>query len=76
MYLSDLSPKSNTWSAIPAALLCVIVNLSGGGRAEAPKGTKSCRTQGDFCSFVYPPICCDLMPERADLKPLEVYIEA
>ena len=43
------SPKGNMWSAIPIALLCMIgVRRS---RAAAPKGTKSCRTQGDFCSF-------------------------
>ena len=35
------SPKGNMWSAIPVALLCMIVN-----RSER-KGTKSCTTQGD-----------------------------
>ena len=42
------SPKGNMWSAIPVALLYLIVNLSEGSRAAVPKGTKSCRTQGDF----------------------------
>ena len=51
---SNQSPKGNMWSAIPFALLCMIVNLSEGSRAAAPKGTKSCRTQGDFRSFVLP----------------------
>ena len=40
------SPKGNMWSAIPIALLCMVVNPNGGSRAAAPKGTKSCRTQG------------------------------
>ena len=44
------SPKGNIWSTIPVALLWVIVNWSEGSRAAAPKGTKSCRTQGDFRS--------------------------
>ena len=36
-------------SAIPVALLCQIVYIRmSGSRAAAPKGTKSCRTQGDF----------------------------
>ena len=34
------------WSAIPVALLCMVVNQNGGSSAAAPKGTKSCRTQG------------------------------
>ena len=37
--------------------------------AAAPKGTKSCRTQGDFRLFVHPPFIYDLRLERADLKP-------
>ena len=38
------SPKGNMWSAIPIALLCMIVNRSvgkQGAQAAAPKGTKS-----------------------------------
>ena len=41
-------PKGNRWSAIPVALLCMIVNQNGGSRAATPKGTKFCRTQEDF----------------------------
>ena len=43
--------KGNMWSTIPVALLCMIVNWSEGKRAALQKETKSCRTQGDFCSF-------------------------
>merc|ERR1712074_280124 len=48
------------------------------GRAAAPKGTKSCRTQGTFvCSFVCPSVRpsvlesarADFRPERADSRP-------
>ena len=38
------------WSAIPVALLCLVEIGMRGSRATAQKGTKSCRTQGDFCS--------------------------
>ena len=31
--------------------------------AAAPKGTMSCRTQGDFRSFVRPSVCADLSLE-------------
>ena len=44
------SPKGNMWSAIPVALLCMIVNWSGRKQGSGLKGTKSCRTQGDFHS--------------------------
>ena len=40
-----------------------------GSRAAAPKGTMSCRTQGDFCSFVrllYDGLRTDLRPEEAE----------
>ena len=50
-----------------------------GSRAAAPKGTKSCRTQGDFCSscltaylrserVVSKPDSTDLKSEKADLR--------
>ena len=45
---NNKSPQGKMWSAIPVALLYLIVNLSEGSRAAVPKGTKSCRTQGDF----------------------------
>ena len=32
-------------------------------RAAAPKGTMSCRTQGDFRSFIRPSVCADLSLE-------------
>ena len=45
--------------------------------AAAPKGMKSCRTQGDFCSFVCPFVCSfvrasppgPLRPEICPLRP-------
>ena len=52
-----------------------------GSRAAAPKGTKSCRTQGDFCLSsrlsVHPcvppgplrPVICPLRPEIYPLRP-------
>ena len=42
--ISNKSPKGNMWSAIPVALLCMVVNWNGGSSAAAPKGTKSYRT--------------------------------
>ena len=59
-------------SAIPVALLCMILNCSEGSRAAAQKGTKSCWTQGDFHLSDHPSICperADLRPERADFRP-------
>ena len=32
------SPRGNTWSAIPVALLCMIFNLSEGKQSSGPKG--------------------------------------
>ena len=32
------SPKGNMWSAIPVALLCIIVNLSEGKQGSGPEG--------------------------------------
>ena len=32
------SPKGNIWSAIPVALLCMIVNLSEGRQDSGPEG--------------------------------------
>ena len=32
------SPKGNMWSAIPVALLCMIVNLSEGKQGSGPEG--------------------------------------
>ena len=34
------SPKGNMWSAIPIALLCMIVNWSERKRGSGPKGDK------------------------------------
>ena len=52
------SSKDNMWSAIPVALLCVIVNWSERKQGSSPKGV-SCRTQGDFHSsihlYIHPP---------------------
>ena len=38
--ISDLnrSPKGNMWSAIPVALLCLIVNWSEGKQGSGPEG--------------------------------------
>ena len=40
-----------------------------GSRAAAPKGTKSCRTQGDFRSFVSPSVCSSIRPPLGPLRP-------
>ena len=37
--------------------------------AAAPKGTKSCRTQGDFGLFVYPSIHPSVHPSRRFVNP-------
>ena len=56
------------WSAIHVALLCMIVNLSWGSRAAAPKGTKSCRTRGVL--FIRPFILrANMKPERTYCRP-------
>ena len=34
------SPKGNMWSAIPVALLCMIVNLCKGKQGSSPEGDK------------------------------------
>ena len=34
------SPKGNMWSAIPVALLCMIMNWSEGKQGSGPKGDK------------------------------------
>ena len=49
------------WSAIPVALLCMIVVK--GSRAADPKGTEE-----DFCSSIRPPICHLLHSVRAGLR--------
>ena len=38
--LSNRSPKGNMWSAIPVALLCMIVNCSKGKQGSNPEGDK------------------------------------
>ena len=34
------SPKGNMWSAIPVALLCMIVNCSEGKQSSGPEGAE------------------------------------
>ena len=36
-YRANRSPKGNMWSAIPVALLCMIVNLSERKQGSGPK---------------------------------------
>ena len=36
--------KGHMWSAIPIALLCMVVNFSRGKQGSGPKGTKSFKT--------------------------------
>ena len=43
-----------------------------GSRAAAPKGTKSCRTQGDFCWSCLRSKKADLRPKRANFRPEKV----
>ena len=38
---NNRSPKGNTWSAIPVALLCMIVNWSERKQGNGPKGQNS-----------------------------------
>ena len=53
------SPKGSIWSAIPDALLCMIVNSSVGGRAAPPKRNKVLQS---ICglSWVRPSACVSL----------------
>ena len=66
------SPKGNISSAIPVALLCMIVNWSDRkqGSGPAPKGTKSCRTQGDFYSSIRPTVCPSVHSLKSTLSGL------
>ena len=50
---SPRSPKGNTWSAIPAALLCMVVNWNE-RQGSGSKGDKVLWNTGDFHSFVRP----------------------
>ena len=66
------SPKGNMWSAIPVALLCMVVNWNE-RQGSAPKGTKSCRTQGTFVhssarSSICPPAFSGLKFALSGLK--------
>ena len=66
--------RGKRWSAIPLPCFMVCCEVRG-SRAAAPKGTKSCRTQGDFHSFVNscvraPPI----RPLRPQIWPLRLEI--
>ena len=67
------SPKGNMWSAIPVALLCMIVNLSEGKQGSGPEGAKSCRTQGDFrssvCLSIGLSVWAEFRSKRADVRP-------
>ena len=47
------SPKGNMWSAIPVALLLVIVNWSEGKRGSGPEGDEVLQNTGGL-SFVLP----------------------
>ena len=47
-------PKDNMWSAIPIALLCMIVNRSERKQGSGPEGNVVLQNTGDFCLFV----CC------------------
>ena len=47
------SPKGNMWSAIPVALLCMIVNWSEGKQGSGPKGDEVLQNTGGL-SFVLP----------------------
>ena len=40
---TNRSPKGNMWSAIPVALLCMIVNLCEGKQGSGPKGRTDLR---------------------------------
>ena len=58
------------WSAIPVALLCIIMNLSEGKQGSGPEGDK---VQGDFRSSVGSSIRLSVWAEfrskRADVRP-------
>ena len=54
------SPKGNMWSAIPDALLCMLVIVGDGQQGSGPKVTMSCRTQGDFSPIGFKPWGWDL----------------
>ena len=57
------------WSAIPVALLCMIVNLSKGKQGSGPEGDEVLLNTGGI-SFVLleRPQRTDLKPQRADLR--------
>ena len=51
------SPKGNMWSAIPVALLCMIVNWSKGKQGSGPEGVDDLcfHTYGEFSPPPPPP---------------------
>ena len=49
------SPKGNMWSAIPVALLCMVVNQNE-RQGSGPEGDKVLYNTGDFRSFVRPSV--------------------
>ena len=52
-YRQNRSPKGNMWSAIPVALLCLIVNWSERKQGSGPEGDKVLQNTGGL-SFVLP----------------------
>ena len=58
----------NIWSAIPVALLCLTVYLSGGSMAAALKGTKS-------GTFVCMSVLMSIYDVRADLSPRGIRVK-
>ena len=57
------------WSAIPVALLCMVVNQNDGNQGSGPKETDSARADSRPERTGFWPDRADFRPERADFRP-------
>ena len=61
-FRANRSPKGNMWSAIPVALLCMIVNWIKGKQGSGLEGDEVVKNTGDFRLFVRPSLHPSVRP--------------
>ena len=57
-------PKGNMWSAIPVALLCMVVNWRERKQGSGPKGNKVLQNTGEIL-FIHSFVCLSVPPPEA-----------